>query len=102
MEIVGKDVRKFVDGHAYRRLTVREAARVQTFPDEFVFHYKNILDGYKMIGNAVPVEFARRLATQIKSDVTNGEPLSNRGRQRVGSVLNFGELVEGLTSQAVA
>jgi DNA (cytosine-5)-methyltransferase 1 len=102
MEIVGKDVRKFVDGHVYRRLTVREAARVQTFPDDFVFHYKNILDGYKMIGNAVPVEFARRLASQIKFDVTNGEPISNRGRQRVGSVLNFGELTEGLTSQAVA
>ena len=92
MEIVGKDKRAFVEGFDYRRLTVREAARVQTFPDEFIFHYKNVLDGYKMIGNAVPVEFARRLATQIKKDLKKNEPLSNRGRQRVGSLERFEDL----------
>ena len=54
----------------YRRLSVRECARVQCFPDDFIFHYKKIADGYKMIGNAVPVDFAFHLAKKIKSDLS--------------------------------
>lgn len=65
---VGKDVRIFSPENLglYRRLTVRECARLQTFPDDFIFHYNNLNDGYKMVGNAVPVEFARHLAESIK------------------------------------
>jgi DNA (cytosine-5)-methyltransferase 1 len=48
-----------------RRLTVREAAEVQTFPESFAFEYTNIVNGYKMVGNAVPVKFAEHLATAI-------------------------------------
>jgi DNA (cytosine-5)-methyltransferase 1 len=51
----------------YRRLSVRECARIQTFPDDFIFHYDKIAAGYKMIGNAVAVNFAEILAKQIKS-----------------------------------
>ena len=57
----------------YRRLSVRECARIQTFPDSHKFIYKRVSDGYKMIGNAVPVEFARRLAEQINSDLAGLE-----------------------------
>jgi DNA (cytosine-5)-methyltransferase 1 len=53
----------------YRRLSVRECARIQTFPDDFIFKYSNIADGYKMVGNAVPVNFARLLASKIMEDV---------------------------------
>ena len=53
----------------YRRLSVRECARIQTFPDDFLFKYENIANGYKMIGNAVPVEFARQLANVIYKDI---------------------------------
>lgn len=53
----------------YRRLSVREAARVQTFPDSFIFYYRDIDDGYKMIGNAVPVELARIVAEKIALDL---------------------------------
>lgn len=49
----------------YRRLSVRECARIQTFPDDFVFKYNNIINGYKMVGNAVPVNLARVLAEEI-------------------------------------
>jgi len=49
-----------------RRLTVRECARIQTFPDNFVFKYKNLNDGYKMVGNAVPVLLAKKIATELK------------------------------------
>ncbi len=44
-----------------RRLTVRECARLQTFPDDF-YIFGNIRARYRQIGNAVPVEFSRRLA----------------------------------------
>lgn len=64
---VGRDQFAFdMTSKPYRRLTVREAARIQTFPDDFTFKYKNIVDGYKMVGNAVPVELAYLLASQIR------------------------------------
>ena len=71
MELVSQNERVFVKGseHLYRRLTVRECARVQTFPDDFIFYYQNVMAGYKMVGNAVPVEMARILADVIKSDL---------------------------------
>ena len=45
----------------HRRLTVREVARIQTFPDEFVFKGSSSC-GYRQIGNAVPVLMAYNLA----------------------------------------
>lgn len=61
----GKDKYAFADGYTYRRLTVRECARLQTFPDNFKFYYDNINDGYKMVGNAVPVLLAFDVAYSI-------------------------------------
>ncbi len=57
----------------YRRLSVRECARVQTFPDDFNFHYKNLANGYKMIGNAVPVNLGYALAKAIKLQLAEPE-----------------------------
>lgn len=54
----------------YRRLTIRECARIQTFPDDFIFYYKNLAAGYKMIGNAVPVNLAWEIAKVIKDDLS--------------------------------
>jgi len=68
---VEKDLWKFNNEKpVYRRLSVRECARIQTFPDDFIFYYKNVADGYKMIGNAVPVRLAQVLAEKIKSDLS--------------------------------
>jgi DNA (cytosine-5)-methyltransferase 1 len=53
----------------YRRLSVRECARIQTFPDDFVFKYEHIVNGYKMVGNAVPVNLAKILASKILIDI---------------------------------
>jgi DNA (cytosine-5)-methyltransferase 1 len=53
----------------YRRLSVREAARIQTFPDNFIFVYKSLADGYKMVGNAVPVKLAYAVAKKIAEDL---------------------------------
>lgn len=67
MEKIDKDKFVFVDEFLslYRRLTIRECARLQGFPDDFVFYYNNVDDGYKMIGNAVPVPFAREIGETI-------------------------------------
>tara|TARA_B110000459_G_C16511007_1_gene447933 strand:- start:58 stop:1143 length:1086 start_codon:yes stop_codon:yes gene_type:complete len=54
----------------YRRLTVRECARIQGFKDNYEFLYNNVDHGYKMIGNAVPVEFAAVIARQVKKDMS--------------------------------
>lgn len=68
MQKIGKDKFKFVDGKEtqYRRLTIRECARLQEFPDDFIFYYKDLNVGYKMVGNAVPVKLAYEIALEIK------------------------------------
>ena len=75
MKFITQNQRVFVPGKEdlYRRLSVRECARIQTFPDSFIFKYENIADGYKMIGNAVPVEFAKQVASKIKEDLSKLE-----------------------------
>ncbi|EIF15353.1 MULTISPECIES: DNA cytosine methyltransferase [Bacillus] len=47
-----------------RSITVREAARLQTFDDNFEF-IGSMVQNYEMIGNAVPPEFSKRLASAI-------------------------------------
>lgn len=47
-----------------RNLTVRELARVQTFPDNFIF-YGSIKEQETQIGNAVPPELARHIALAL-------------------------------------
>lgn len=68
MEKVGKDKFRFAQGYEdkYRRLTIRECARLQGFPDDFEFLYDNLEYGYKMVGNAVPVSLAEAVAKHIK------------------------------------
>ncbi len=67
MEFVEQNKRVFVRGseHLYRRLSIRECARIQTFPDEHKFYYSNMTAGYKMVGNAVPPYLGYYLARQI-------------------------------------
>jgi DNA (cytosine-5)-methyltransferase 1 len=57
--------------HQYRRLSVRECARIQTFPDGFTFIYKDIKAAYKMIGNAVPPRLAKAIAKTIQEALQN-------------------------------
>ena len=52
------------DPEQARSITVREAARLQTFPDDFEFLGSNMAQ-YKMIGNAVPVDFAKIVAEAL-------------------------------------
>lgn len=70
---IDSDHHEFVKGKEalYRRLSVREAARVQSFPDDFMFIYDELNYGYKMIGNAVPVNLAYAMAESIKLALAN-------------------------------
>ena len=47
-----------------RYFSVRESARLQTFPDNFVFH-GSWTEAMRQLGNAVPVAFARMVATDV-------------------------------------
>ena len=73
MIFVEKDKRIFDPNSPkpYRRLSVRECARIQTFPDNFIFKYDYINHGYKMVGNAVPVNLGKILAQKIYIDIKN-------------------------------
>ncbi|MBE7092057.1 MAG: DNA (cytosine-5-)-methyltransferase [Clostridiales bacterium] len=51
-----------------RPFTVREYARIQSFPDDWQFA-GGIADQYKQIGNAVPVELSRRIGIQLKISI---------------------------------
>lgn len=52
-----------------RPLTVREYARIQTFPDDYLF-VGSMANQYKQIGNAVPVQMAYALAQHIATFLT--------------------------------
>jgi DNA (cytosine-5)-methyltransferase 1 len=62
--ITSAAVREFVHPYADRRLTLREAARLQTFPDWFEFH-GTASEQATLVGNAIPPHFARCLGGSL-------------------------------------
>jgi len=61
---LGRDSWKFGDGGETRRLSWREAAAIQTFPESLEF-CGNLASKYKQIGNAVPVKLAEVVAKSL-------------------------------------
>lgn len=60
------------DSKQARSITVREAARLQGFPDDYEF-VGTQADAYKMIGNAVPPIFSKKLAEAVYKLLFSGE-----------------------------
>lgn len=71
MKFIEQNKRVFVEGKEdlYRRLSIRECARIQTFPDSHLFYYSNLMAGYKMVGNAVPCNLAYCLGKALKKQL---------------------------------
>lgn len=69
-----------------RRISMREAARFQSFPDEFIFQAR-LRETERMIGNAVPPVFAWHVAQSIKETLAafkvSQEPLLTEKRRKV-------------------
>ena len=53
-----------------RSITVREAARLQSFPDDYIFYGSNVVT-FKMIGNAVPPLFAKKASLALSELLEN-------------------------------
>ncbi|MGP3660942.1 DNA cytosine methyltransferase [Burkholderia gladioli] len=66
---MAKDTYAYVHPFLPRTLSVREAARVQSFPDDYRFGAVGLVDGFKVVGNAVPpllsLQFAERVAAVL-------------------------------------
>lgn len=54
-----------------RRLSIRECAILQSFPENFIFSGNTLSKIYKQIGNAVPVLLAKKVAESIKIELDN-------------------------------
>jgi DNA (cytosine-5)-methyltransferase 1 len=70
---VGVDKLKF-KSKKHRRLSYRECARIQSFPDSFEFKGK-LLSKYRQIGNAVPPLIAYKIARSLAKDTTDKKEL---------------------------
>ncbi len=70
---IGKDTYGYWHPYERRSITIREAARVQSFPDWFRISGVGVVDAYTAIGNAVPPLMARAFAEQLaKLHAANG------------------------------
>jgi DNA (cytosine-5)-methyltransferase 1 len=74
---------EFLHPVEHRSLTLRECARLQTFPDDFVFLGRES-EQWELLGNAVPPLLSYRIALDLLSDIE--QAISRRPR---GALLSF-------------
>lgn len=89
----------FIHPKLDRNFTAREGARLQSFPDDFIFKgmrtkmsWEKGLSQYQQIGNAVPPLLAYEIAMTLKSVLENGNKESSREEQQF-SKFNEPEIV---------
>ena len=66
---LSKDCYTHIHPSQKRTISVREAARLQSFPDNFHFGGKGMLSKFRLIGNAVPPLMAKVIAKEIRKQV---------------------------------
>lgn len=85
LTITGAASREFIHPHENRPLTIRECARIQTFPDKYCFS-GNAASVIQQIGNAVPPLAASIFATHLKEldgKFGSGAKVSHQGGARL-------------------
>ncbi len=93
--ITGAAVHEFIHPVENRTLTVRECARVQTFPDSFEFSGSR-RERAQLIGNAVPPRLAEVVATSLLGDLEGA-----RRTAQAGALLSFMPTLSTGTSPAL-
>jgi DNA (cytosine-5)-methyltransferase 1 len=93
--ITGGALNEFLHPTEDRPLTIRECARVQTFPDDFYFKGKRS-EQIQLIGNAVPPLFGECFAKSIARDLCKTKPSVNEG-----ALLSFVSTAANGTSPAL-
>lgn len=63
---------RFAHPEQDRAISLREGATLQTFPENYVFKTKSLQAAAKLIGNAVPPEYAKRVGLSIINSSTDG------------------------------
>lgn len=77
--ITGGAGAEFLHPSEHRPLTIRECARLQTFPDEFTF-YGSTTEQVQLIGNAVPPLLAQKIGENLRQELPTTRPPYAPGR----------------------
>jgi len=88
---IAKDGYWYIHPEEHRTITVRESARIQTFPDWFRFSGSRS-DAFRLIGNAVPPRLGEVMATAIKEAVERPTPQPSQRPSYVRSRLRTSAL----------
>ena len=68
---------RYLHPSAHRPITVREAARLMSFPDDFVLPEEQAMSSIaRQVGNAVPPLLARRIAESLAAALANDAPMA--------------------------
>lgn len=78
---MAKDTYAFVHPFQPRTLSVREAARVQSFPDDYRFGSVGLVDGFKVVGNAVPPLLSQQFAERVAAILSIVDAARNTSAQ---------------------
>lgn len=78
---IAKDGYWYIHPQQDRTLSVREAARIQTFPDRFRFA-GHPTSRFRQIGNAVPPMLASAIAAEVRSSLNGGSTPNEIGERR--------------------
>lgn len=76
--ITGGAITEFLHPTEHRPLTLRECARIQTFPDEFTF-WGSLSEQIQSIGNAVPPLLAQKIGEHLIQELSLAKPSSTKG-----------------------